>query len=78
MCLKTDEVHLLHDDRGSVLESLVARTIRLVESNQSMIRIVGLSATLPNYKDVGAFLRAEQGILVSHFFCFVFFVFVGV
>ena len=27
-----------------------------VEASQSMIRIVGLSATLPNYKDVGAFL----------------------
>lgn len=25
-----DEVHLLHDDRGSVIESLVARTIRQV------------------------------------------------
>lgn len=27
-----------------------------VEASQSMIRIVGLSATLPNYSDVGAFL----------------------
>lgn len=27
-----------------------------VEASQSMIRIVGLSATLPNYKDVGLFL----------------------
>lgn len=25
-----DEVHLLHDERGSVLESLVARTLRQV------------------------------------------------
>lgn len=58
-----DEVHLLHDDRGCVLEALVARTVRLVESAQTMIRIVGLSATLPNYVDVAAFLRAENGIL---------------
>jgi len=28
-----DEVHLLHDDRGSVIESLVARTLRLVSSS---------------------------------------------
>jgi hypothetical protein len=34
-----------------------------VESTQSMIRIVGLSATLPNYRDVGRFLgvNAESG-----------------
>ncbi|CAG8452307.1 15922_t:CDS:10, partial [Dentiscutata erythropus] len=51
-----DEVHLLHDDRGAVLESLVARTRRQVESSQSMIRIVGLSATLHNYIDVARFL----------------------
>jgi len=52
-----DEVHMLHDDRGSVLESLVARTERQVESTQSLIRIVGLSATLPNYIDVADFLK---------------------
>jgi replicative superfamily II helicase len=28
-----------------------------VESSQSVIRIVGLSATLPNYIDVADFLR---------------------
>lgn len=54
-----DEVHLLHDDRGAVLEALVARTLRQVESSQSMIRIVGLSATLPNFIDVAAFLRVN-------------------
>lgn len=50
------QIHLLHGDRGPVIESLVARTLRQVESSQSMIRIVGLSATLPNYKDVAGFL----------------------
>lgn len=54
-----DEVHLLHGDRGPVIEALVARTIRLVEANQSMIRIVGLSATLPNYLDVAKFLKVN-------------------
>lgn len=29
-----------------------------VESSQSLIRIVGLSATLPNYVDVSDFLRS--------------------
>ena len=54
-----DEVHLLHDDRGPVLESLVARTIRQVETSQKMIRLVGLSATLPNYLDVARFLQVN-------------------
>ena len=53
------KVHLLADDRGAVIETLVARTLRLVETSQSMIRIVGLSATLPNYQDVAAFLRVN-------------------
>lgn len=52
-----DEVHLLADERGPVIETIVARTLRRVESTQSMIRIVGLSATLPNYVDVATFLR---------------------
>lgn len=52
-----DEVHLLADERGPVIETIVARTLRRVESTQSMIRIVGLSATLPNYADVASFLR---------------------
>ena len=58
-----DEIHLLQDDRGPVLEALVARTLRQVEQQQSMIRIVGLSATLPNYTDVASFLRVtDEGL----------------
>ncbi len=55
-----DEVHLLHEDRGAVIETIVARTLRLVESSQNLIRIVGLSATLPNYVDVADFLRVNR------------------
>ena len=78
-----DEVHLLHEDRGAVIECLVARTLRQVtmfvsilvqfslslslfflsslkvETSQKLIRIVGLSATLPNYLDVGRFLHVN-------------------
>uniref|UniRef100_A0A914XKB1 Activating signal cointegrator 1 complex subunit 3 n=1 Tax=Plectus sambesii TaxID=2011161 RepID=A0A914XKB1_9BILA len=59
-----DEVHLLHDDRGPVIETLVARTLRQVEMRQTSIRIVGLSATLPNYVDVARFLHVnpEKGL----------------
>ncbi|NXM23219.1 U520 helicase, partial [Ploceus nigricollis] len=54
-----DEIHLLHDDRGPVLESLVARAIRNIEMTQEDVRLVGLSATLPNYEDVATFLRVD-------------------
>ncbi|KAI8847431.1 Sec63 Brl domain-containing protein [Chytridium lagenaria] len=59
-----DEVHLLHEDRGAVIESIVARTLRQVETSQTLIRIVGLSATLPNYVDVAQFLGVNlyQGL----------------
>ena len=54
-----DEIHLLHDDRGPVIESIVTRVHRRSEEGGEPIRLVGLSATLPNYTDVAAFLRVE-------------------
>mmetsp|Transcript_57678 Transcript_57678/g.103593 ORF Transcript_57678/g.103593 Transcript_57678/m.103593 type:complete len:2173 (-) Transcript_57678:154-6672(-) len=59
-----DEIHLLHDTRGPVLEAIVARTIRQIETTQEHIRLIGLSATLPNYEDVAIFLRVnpEKGL----------------
>ncbi|KAK9850259.1 hypothetical protein WJX84_005584 [Apatococcus fuscideae] len=62
-----DEVHLLNDDRGAVIETIVARTQRQVEASQSMIRIVGLSATLPNYKDVATFLGVNHDTGLFYF-----------
>ena len=62
-----DEVHLLNDERGAVIETLVARTHRAVEAAQVVIRVVGLSATLPNHRDVAAFLGAPSGSGVFHF-----------
>ncbi|RCK66017.1 Pre-mRNA-splicing helicase BRR2 [Candida viswanathii] len=49
-----DEIHLLHDERGPVLENIVSRTLR-----RDDVRIVGLSATLPNYGDVAKFIRVK-------------------
>jgi pre-mRNA-splicing helicase BRR2 len=59
-----DEIHLLHDDRGPVLESIVCRIHRATEHGALQTRLVGLSATLPNYTDVATFLRVdpESGI----------------
>lgn len=66
-----DEVHLLHDSRGPVLEALVARTIRQMEATQEVTRLVALSATLPNFQDVAIFLRVnpDKGLFVfgNHF-----------
>ncbi len=62
-----DEVHLLADERGAVIESIVARSQRLVETSQRSMRLVGLSATLPNYKDVALFLRASPKRGLFHF-----------
>ncbi len=62
-----DEVHLLHDSRGATLESIVARTIRQIESTQELVRLVGLSATLPNYEDVALFLRVKAEVGLFYF-----------
>lgn len=50
-----DEIHLLHDTRGPVVESVVVRAKR-----QPQTRVVGLLATLPNYRDVGLFIGAPD------------------
>ncbi|CCH61478.1 hypothetical protein TBLA_0E04240 [Henningerozyma blattae CBS 6284] len=57
-----DEIHLLHDQRGPVIENIVARSLRGHYSTR-IPRLVGLSATLPNYMDVAKFLRVpDEGI----------------
>lgn len=48
-----DEVHLLREKRGSVLEVVVAR----MKAIDASVRFVALSATVPNVADVGRWLR---------------------
>lgn len=55
-----DEIHLLQDERGAVLESIVCRIFRYIEMEQRAIRIVGISATLPNVEDVASFIKAKR------------------
>jgi replicative superfamily II helicase len=55
-----DEIHLLNDERGTVLECLVSRALTTLIRAQKMIRILGLSATLPNYTDVADFIQAPM------------------
>ncbi|KAH9261270.1 hypothetical protein BASA81_000974 [Batrachochytrium salamandrivorans] len=53
-----DEIHLLNDTRGAVLEALIARILYLNQQQQETgCRLLGISATLPNYLDVARFLR---------------------
>lgn len=47
-----DEVHILREDRGAVLEVVVSRT----KSIGTDVRFVALSATVPNFHDVAAWL----------------------
>jgi replicative superfamily II helicase len=50
---------------------LIILPLSQVESSQSVIRIVGLSATLPNYLDVADFLRfAEFLVKITGLICF--------
>ena len=37
----------------------LCRAIRQIETTKEIIRLVGLSATLPNYEDVATFLRVK-------------------
>ena len=53
-----DEVHLLGDDRGAVLESVIARTLML--SGEHPPRIIALSASSPNVSDIGKWLKAPS------------------
>ncbi|KAH6633045.1 nucleotide-sugar transporter-domain-containing protein [Boeremia exigua] len=47
-----DEVHILNDDRGAVLEAVVSR----MKSISTDVRFVALSATVPNFHDVATWL----------------------
>ncbi|SGZ40062.1 uncharacterized protein HGUI_02262 [Hanseniaspora guilliermondii] len=49
-----DEVHLLHEERGPIIEAI---SMRMMKNNT---RIVALSATLPNYQDVADFLKVNK------------------
>ncbi|GHJ84263.1 hypothetical protein NliqN6_0665 [Naganishia liquefaciens] len=50
-----DEVHILNEERGATLETVVAR---MRTSNREMpVRVVALSATIPNVEDVARWLR---------------------
>jgi replicative superfamily II helicase len=53
-----DEVHLLDsDERGGVLEALITRMKRITKNS---VRIIALSATMPNVDEVAAWIGAKR------------------
>lgn len=69
--LLLDEVHMLNDDRGAVLEAVVSRMKTVAGSDMvrrnrwpaSELRIMGLSATFKNIEDVGQWLQAPTACI---------------
>lgn len=58
-----DEIHLLGEDRGPVLEVIVSRTNFIAAHTQRKLRIVGLSTALANAPDLAGWLRiGEMGL----------------
>lgn len=55
-----DEIHLLGEDRGPVLEVIVSRTNFISSHTTRKIRIVGLSTALANAKDLANWLGIGQ------------------
>ncbi|KAH9387062.1 activating signal cointegrator complex subunit 3 [Nematocida major] len=51
-----DEIHILNDTRGPTIEAIVSRLKMSSERTQRPVRMVGISATLPNPADVAGFL----------------------
>ncbi|MCX9009935.1 MAG: endonuclease NucS [Candidatus Methanoperedens sp.] len=58
-CVIIDEVHLIDSDiRGGTLEVLISRIKRINKDKQ--LRIIALSATMPNIEDVAEWIGADE------------------
>nr|UXY88133.1 U5snrnp200 [Cryptomonas curvata] len=55
-----DEIHLLAEERGPILEQIILRFLLDSSDYNKDCRIIGLSATLPNYQDIGKFIYANS------------------
>lgn len=60
--LVIDEIHLLGDERGPVLEVIVSRTNYISSHTEHPVRVVGLSTALANAKDLADWLGIKQVI----------------
>ncbi|XP_049674277.1 activating signal cointegrator 1 complex subunit 3 isoform X2 [Accipiter gentilis] len=55
-----DEIHLLGDERGPVLEVIVSRTNFISSHTEKPVRVVGLSTALANARDLADWLNINQ------------------
>jgi len=54
-----DEIHLLNvEERGAILEASVSRIMNMKENRK--LRIIALSATIPNINDIGKWLKVDE------------------
>ena len=67
--LVIDEIHLLGDERGPVLEVIVSRTNFIASHTSKKMRIVGLSTALANARDLADWLGIEN-VRVIILLCF--------
>ena len=55
-----DEIHLLGDERGPVLEVIVSRTNFIASHTKHPVRVIGLSTALANARDLADWLGIKQ------------------
>ena len=62
-----DEIHLLGEDRGPVLEVIVSRTNFISSHTSNTLRIIGLSTALANAKDLADWLGIDSQMGLYNF-----------
>ena len=62
-----DEIHLLGEDRGPVLEVIVSRTNFISSHTSNTLRIIGLSTALSNAKDLADWLGIDSQLGLYNF-----------
>jgi len=55
-----DEIHLLGQERGAVLEVIVSRMNYIAEKTKISTRMIGLSTAIANSTDVGQWFRVKR------------------
>jgi len=62
-----DEIHLLGEDRGPVLEVIVSRTNFISSHTSNTLRVIGLSTALANAKDLADWLGIDSQMGLFNF-----------